>query len=72
MKSLPGVKEIPKAARCKKSPTGAHWWFIDSGLIGRCRFCPTVRDFNKVQKKAVNQTWNTTGAPWEGKPGRGE
>ena len=27
-----------------------HYWVIDSEDIGRCKYCPAVKDFRKLQK----------------------
>jgi len=28
-----------------------HWWIIDYRDIGRCKYCPAVRDFGKELRK---------------------
>ena len=31
--------------RCKESPTGAHYWIIDTKSKGVCKHCKMVRQF---------------------------
>jgi len=28
-----------------------HWWIIDSDNVGRCRYCPEVRDFGRLLQR---------------------
>jgi len=28
-----------------------HWWIIDSSNVGRCRYCPEVRDFGGLLQR---------------------
>ncbi|GAH96265.1 unnamed protein product [marine sediment metagenome] len=32
-----------------------HYWIIDSEDIGRCKYCPAVKDFRKLQKKGLRE-----------------
>ncbi len=32
-----------------------HHWMIDSQGIGRCKKCPAVKDFVKLQRKELHQ-----------------
>ncbi|MBA7521256.1 hypothetical protein ES705_13361 [subsurface metagenome] len=36
----------------RKHKCPPHHWMIDSNNVGRCRYCPEVRDFGKLQRKA--------------------
>ena len=27
-----------------------HFWIIDSQNVGRCKYCPAVKDFGKLQR----------------------
>ena len=29
-----------------------HYWIIDSDNVGHCRYCPEVRNFGKLLRKA--------------------
>jgi len=33
-----------------------HHFMIDSENVGRCRYCPEVRDFGKLQRRAERET----------------
>ncbi|GAI83885.1 unnamed protein product [marine sediment metagenome] len=32
-----------------------HWWVIDSEGIGRCKYCPAVKDFRKLHEKELHK-----------------
>ncbi len=36
----------------KKHKCPPHHWIIDCNDIGRCIYCPEVRDFRKLQRRA--------------------
>lgn len=35
----------------KKHKCPPHHWAIDSGNVGRCKYCPAVKDFGKELRK---------------------
>jgi hypothetical protein len=37
------VNKVTNVSNC------THHWIIDSENVGRCRYCPAVRDFGKLQ-----------------------
>ncbi len=39
-----------EARGAEKEGKCQHWWIIDEKDVGRCRFCPAVRDFGKEQE----------------------
>lgn len=39
-----------KRAQTKKGGKCQHWWIIDSNDVGRCKYCPAVRDFGKERE----------------------
>lgn len=57
-----------------------HFWIIDSNNVGRCKYCPAVKDFGKVIRKeqqkvsdkqaAIAQNTHKTGRP-KGRKKRG-
>ena len=32
--------------------TCTHYWVIDSDNVGRCKYCPEVRDFGSLRRMA--------------------
>lgn len=28
-----------------------HWWIVDSYNVGRCKYCPAVKDFGQQLKR---------------------
>lgn len=30
-----------------------HWWIVDRFGVGRCKYCPAVKDFAEEQKRWV-------------------
>ena len=54
-----------------------HYWIIGSNDVGRCKYCPAVRDFGKVireeeqktrdKRSAIAKNTHKTGKPKERK-----
>ncbi len=40
-----------------------HFWIIDSNDVGRCKFCPAVKDFGKQLKRYFARG---KPSPWHG------
>ena len=32
-----------------------HWWIIDEKNVGRCKFCPEVKDMGRLSRKEARQ-----------------
>jgi len=39
------VSKVSKVSNC------THYWIIDSSNVGRCQYCPEVRDFGDLLQK---------------------
>lgn len=37
----------------KKWECPPHWWKIDEKNVGRCKYCPAVKDFSRKLKEEL-------------------
>ena len=37
-----------------------HYWLIDSGNVGRCKYCGEVKDFGELHKEFVAKVYGQT------------
>ena len=37
-----------------------HYWLIDSGTVGRCKYCGEVKDFGELHKDSMAKVYRQT------------